>query len=71
MTDKLSSYGTHGFDPYFSDMHALFRAVGPDFAHVKRPHFRNVDVYPLLCHLLGIAPAPCDGDFEEIKDLLK
>ena len=71
VTDKLSSYGTHGFDPFFSDMHALFRAVGPDFAHVKRPHFRNVDVYPLLCHLLGIAPAPCDGDLEEIKDLLK
>ena len=69
--DKLSKYGTHGFDPNFNDMHALFRAVGPDFAHVKRPHFRNIDVYPLLCHLLGITPAPCDGNFEEISDMLK
>ena len=70
--DSLNGeYGSHGFDPFFSDMHAMFRAVGPDFAHVSRPHFRNVDVYPLLCHLLGITHAPCDGDLDEIKDLLK
>ncbi len=70
--DSLNGeYGSHGFDPDFSDMHALFRAVGPDFAHVRRPHFRNVDIYPLLCHLLGIRPAPCDGTLDEIRDILR
>uniref|UniRef100_A0AB33JNT9 Ectonucleotide pyrophosphatase/phosphodiesterase n=1 Tax=Prevotella sp. GTC17262 TaxID=3236797 RepID=A0AB33JNT9_9BACT len=53
--------GTHGFDPTVQDMHALFRAVGPDFPHTTLPHFCNVDVYPLLCKLLDIIPAPNDG----------
>ena len=53
--------GQHGFDPNLMDMHAMFRAIGPDFQHVNAPHFKNVNVYPLLCFLLGIQPAPNDG----------
>jgi len=63
--------GTHGYDPQLSDMHALFRAMGPDFHHTEVPHFRNTDVYPLVCHLLGVTPAPNDGDLDEIKEMLK
>lgn len=63
--------GTHGFDPAYLEMHALFRAIGPDFRHTRLPHFRNVDIYPLLCHLLHITPAPCDGDLTEIDSMLK
>lgn len=65
--------GSHGFDPSYSDMHALFRAVGPDFkkAYFKMAHFRNVDLYPLVCRLLGIQPAQNDGDLKEVEDLLK
>ena len=61
----------HGFDPACLDMHALFRAMGPDFKHVEIPHFRNVDIYPLLCRLLGIKPADNDGCVEEIAEILK
>lgn len=63
--------GTHGFDPDYLEMHALFRAIGPDFAHTTLPHFRNVDIYPLLCHVLGISPAENDGDVGEVMGMLK
>jgi len=66
----ITAGGTHGFDPTLPDMHALFRAVGPDFNHVAVPHFPNVDIYPLLCRLLGITPAPNDGNIEEIETII-
>ena len=66
----LQGGGMHGFDPANFDMHALFRAIGPDFKHLEIPHFRNVDVYPLLCRLLRIKPATNDGNVEEIIEIL-
>lgn len=68
-----TGHGAHGYDPAEPDMHALFRAVGPAFktGGFVATEFHNVDIYPLLCHLLGIDPAPCDGDFERIKQVLK
>ena len=72
VSDKpIKAGGTHGFDPQLPEMHAIFRAIGPDFRHCQVPHFRNVDVYPLLCHLLKIEPAANDGDLNEIKTILK
>lgn len=67
---KPSSGGTHGYDPTLMDMHALFRAIGPDIPHLHIPHFPNVDVYPLICELLGIEPANNDGEipFQIIKN---
>ena len=59
--DEIIEGGTHGYDPTLQDMHALFRAIGPDIPHLRLPHFPNVNVYPLLCQLLGITPAPTDG----------
>ena len=55
--------GSHGYDPALASMHAVFLAHGPSFVQGKvLPPFDNVDVYPLLAHLLGIPPAPNDGD---------
>lgn len=62
--------GMHGFDPAFNDMHALFRAIGPDFRNVSVPHFSNVNVYPLVCHILGITPSPNDGSLDNVRDIL-
>ena len=64
--------GAHGYDPTDVDMHSLFRAVGPAFkqGYIAR-QFENVDIYPLLCHIMGIQPAPNDGDFNRIKHILK
>lgn len=73
-TDKeVKRGGQHGFDNTCSDMQVGFRAMGPDFkvGYEKRDKFRNVDVYPLLCHLLGVTPSPNDGTLAEVQDMLK
>ena len=56
-----------------SDMQVGFRAIGPDFkvGYVRPGSFRNVCIYPLLAHLLGITPEPNDGDLQEVGDILK
>ncbi len=65
--------GAHGYDHTCSDMSIGFRAMGPAFkqGYTRPGKFRNVDIYPLLCHLLGITPSPNDGDLAEIKDMLR
>ena len=65
--------GSHGFDHTCSDMLVAFRAVGPDFKQgfVREQYFRNVCVYPLLAHLLGVEPSPNDGSLAEVQDLLR
>lgn len=65
--------GTHGYDNTASDMWVGFRAIGPDFkqGYTRTSTFRNVCIYPLLCHLLGITPSPCDGSLTEVSDMLR
>jgi predicted AlkP superfamily pyrophosphatase or phosphodiesterase len=71
--------GNHGFDCKELDMMVAFRAIGPDFkenfdapyTEGEQSSFRNIDLYPLLCHLLGIKPAPVDGKLERIQKILK
>ena len=71
--------GTHGFDCKETDMMVAFRAVGPDFkvgydapfTEGEKSAFRNIDLYPLLCKLLGVKPAPVDGKLERIQHILK
>ena len=73
------SVGAHGFDCKETDMMIAFRAVGPDFkegyeapfTQGEQSSFRNIDIYPLLCTLLGIRPAPVDGKLERIQKILK
>src|SRR5699024_543052 len=49
------SLGNHGYDNADPHMRALFIAHGPAFRRgVRVPPFPNVDVYPLMTHLLGI-----------------
>lgn len=71
--------GAHGFDCTEPDMMVAFRAIGPDFKEAyeapftegEASAFRNIDLYPLLCRLLGIEPAPVDGKLERIQNILK
>jgi len=52
-------------------MRALFVAHGPAFRRgLLVPEFDNVDVYPLLAKILGIRPAPNDGDFNAVAPML-
>jgi len=64
--------GSHGYDPALPSMRALFLAAGPSFrGGLVLPAFDNVDVYPLLAHLLGIEPAPNDGSIEPLRPALR
>ncbi len=67
-----STGGNHGYSPYDPEMMCIFRATGPDFkkGYIAR-QFHNVDLYPLLCHLLGIQGLEVDGKFERISHVLR
>lgn len=63
---------SHGWDPANENMGALFVAKGPAF---KRGHVfddvSNVHVYNLLCAVLGITPAPNEGDDRLADEVLR
>jgi len=66
------SKGAHGYFPSYAEMQTVFRAEGPDFKKgYAAPQFRNVSVYPFICWLLGIEPAPNDGDRSEMMPMVK
>lgn len=65
--------GNHGYDPGYSDMHALFRACGPDIRQgAQLGQFSNTAVYDIVCRLLHIVPAKNDGQtvFNELAPQL-
>ncbi|MCO6510573.1 MAG: alkaline phosphatase family protein [Aridibacter famidurans] len=64
--------GSHGYDNLAPEMRALFIGSGPAFKSgaIAAP-FRNVEVYNMMCHILGLTPAPNDGDFKNVEMLLK
>lgn len=64
--------GAHGYDNFNPDMNSIFYASGPAFK--KDYSFRelnNVDVYNLVCRIIGVRPAPNDGNPKVIRKLLK
>lgn len=55
--------GTHGYDPADAEMHGILIARGPLLARgVTVPPLDNVHLYGLMAHILGVPPAPNDGD---------
>ncbi len=67
-----SNGGAHGYDPTLKSMHGLFVAAGPRVREGLRvPAFENVHVYNFLCAVLGLKPAPNDGDPSVIEGLLR
>ena len=70
--DKKVGFGAHGYDNINKDMDAVFYAYGPAFKenHIA-PTFNNVDIYPLIAHILRLKPAETDGSFENVKNILK
>ncbi|XP_023217195.1 ectonucleotide pyrophosphatase/phosphodiesterase family member 5-like [Centruroides sculpturatus] len=70
--EKLKNVtGQHGYDNDLPSMHPIFYARGPDFKmNYTRDEFDTVNIYPLICHLLGIKPSPNNGSLSNIKDIL-
>ncbi|XP_005924224.1 ectonucleotide pyrophosphatase/phosphodiesterase family member 7 [Haplochromis burtoni] len=63
--------GEHGYDNQAMDMKPFFRAVGPAFhKNLKVGPFETVNIYPLMCHILGIEPEVNDGHLDATKHML-
>ena len=65
--------GVHGYDPATAkSMHGIFVARGPAFkSGVTVPPFENVHIYDAMARVLGIRPAPNDGDPGVARSLLR
>ncbi|HXB35408.1 MAG TPA: alkaline phosphatase family protein, partial [Puia sp.] len=64
--------GAHGFDNSQPDMGATFYAWGPAFRSLTIPAFDNVNVYPLIAHILGLrVSGPIDGSLRILNGTLK
>ena len=64
--------GDHGYDNRAPSMQALFVAHGPAFKRGETVgSFPNLDVYPLMAHLLHLTPAANDGDYRRVRGMLK
>ena len=65
--------GEHGYDPSkMKSMRAIFYAAGPDIrAGYKVRPFENVDVYPLVAHILGLRIGHIDGDLAPLEPILR
>uniref|UniRef100_A0A3B3SBG2 Zgc:153896 n=1 Tax=Paramormyrops kingsleyae TaxID=1676925 RepID=A0A3B3SBG2_9TELE len=63
--------GDHGFHNGEMDMKTIFRAFGPDFKknYLAEP-FDSVNIYPLMCKLLGVTPAPNNGSLTFTEGML-
>ena len=64
--------GDHGYDPSLRSMQGIFIAEGPAFraGHVT-PEVSAVQIYELLCTLIGVKPAPNEGDDRLSRELLR
>lgn len=66
------SGGAHGFDNANPKMDAIFVAYGPAFnEEVKLGRFENIHLYEVMAKILNIEPAPNDGNFDAVSEILK
>ncbi len=69
---RLPHGGSHGYDPFESDMQMVFFGAGPDFKRgYNHTSFQNLNMYLIMCHLLDIEPAACDSDFSAVEGLFR
>lgn len=64
--------GTHGYDNALLSMGALLVAAGPAFERGRvTPPIHSVHLYDLMCHILGLEPAPNEGNLDSVRLLLR
>uniref|UniRef100_A0A8C1U3G0 Ectonucleotide pyrophosphatase/phosphodiesterase 5 n=2 Tax=Cyprinus carpio TaxID=7962 RepID=A0A8C1U3G0_CYPCA len=63
--------GNHGYNNSLPSMHPVFVARGPAFrCDYTKASMRSVDLYPLMCSILGLKPLPNNGSLSSVLDLL-
>ncbi|XP_061842662.2 ectonucleotide pyrophosphatase/phosphodiesterase family member 1 [Nerophis lumbriciformis] len=69
---KYCTGGFHGSDNLFTNMQGIFMGHGPGFkSKTVVPPFENIELYNLMCDLLGVPPAPNNGTHGSLNHLLK
>lgn len=64
--------GSHGYDNELESMRAIFIGHGEAFkkGFVAEP-FQNIEVYNLMCNILGLKAAKNDGNYNRVRDFLR
>lgn len=64
-------YGAHGY-PSGKSMGSVFYARGPSFKKGYKIDggIRSLDIYPMLCEILGIEPLPHNGSLDNMKMMM-
>ncbi|XP_046545241.1 glycerophosphocholine choline phosphodiesterase ENPP6-like [Haliotis rubra] len=63
---------THGYDNRLMSMKPIFLARGPNFkTNFRSDPIKNVDIYPLVCKLLKIEPAPNNGSLARVNAFIQ
>ncbi|KAF7472171.1 bis(5'-adenosyl)-triphosphatase ENPP4 [Marmota monax] len=71
LNKSSSKLGDHGYDNSLPSMHPFLAAHGPAFHKgYKYSTINIVDIYPMMCHILGLKPHPNNGTFSHTKCLL-
>ncbi|CAH2285820.1 ectonucleotide pyrophosphatase phosphodiesterase family member 2 isoform X2 [Pelobates cultripes] len=69
---KCAFQGDHGYDNKINSMQTVFVGYGPTFKYkTKVPPFENIELYNVMCDLLGLKPAPNNGTHGSLNHLLK
>lgn len=64
--------GDHGWPPQKSKTHSILFAQGPAFkVGYEIEPFSILDLYPMMCDLLGIEPRPNNGTMATVKKMYK
>ncbi|XP_069587924.1 autotaxin isoform X9 [Ranitomeya imitator] len=69
---KCSFQGDHGYDNKITSMQTVFVGHGPSFKFkTKVQPFENIELYNVMCDLLGLKPAPNNGTHGSLNHLLR
>uniref|UniRef100_A0A8C8SDV4 Autotaxin n=1 Tax=Pelusios castaneus TaxID=367368 RepID=A0A8C8SDV4_9SAUR len=72
LSGKCFFHGDHGYDNKINSMQTVFVGYGPTFKHkTKVPPFENIELYNVMCDLLGLKPAPNNGTHGSLNHLLR
>jgi predicted AlkP superfamily pyrophosphatase or phosphodiesterase len=70
--EAKKSRGGHGYDNRLPSMRAIFVAHGEAFKKGKIvPPFENIQVYNIMTRILGLKPAPNDGNYRAANLILR
>ncbi|XP_073787437.1 autotaxin [Danio rerio] len=65
-------FGDHGFDNKINSMQTIFLGFGPSFNfRTQVPVFENIELYNVMCDLLGLTPAPNNGTHGSLNSVLR